>query len=84
MQLMEIDRCRTIYEKQIQIFPQNQGSWTDYAQFEAALNETERARAIYNLAIDQPQIDMPEEVWKSYIEFEIDQGENAKVRRLYV
>lgn len=26
---------------------------------------------------------MPEEVWKSYIEFEIENGENAKVRQLY-
>ena len=73
-----------------------------YAEFEGALGELSRARAIFSLAIglnttptaegnsiqidtttnanqppnSAPQIalDMPEKVWKSYIDFEVEGG----------
>ena len=35
------------------------------------------ARAIYDLAISQGSLDMPEQLWKSYIDFEIEQREFA-------
>jgi crooked neck len=50
---------------------------------ESILQDLERARAIYELAIEQPLLDMPEIVWKSYIDFEIEQQDFAKVRGLY-
>ena len=31
----------------------------------------------------QPSLDMPETLWKSYIDFEINQGENERTRALY-
>jgi len=36
----------------------------NYAEFEISLAETERARAIFELAISQPALDMPELLWK--------------------
>lgn len=53
------------------MFPKSQDAWTKYAEFEGALNEVERARTLFDLAINQEEIDMPEIVWKKYIDFEI-------------
>lgn len=54
-----------------------------YAELEAILGDVERARAIYELAINQPRLDMPEVLWKSYIDFEIEQEEFDRTRQLY-
>ena len=35
-------------------------TWIKYAELEAILGDIDRSRAIYNLAVEQPQIDMPE------------------------
>lgn len=73
LQLGEVDRCRTIYEKQVDTFPSNSEAWIQYAEFETALDELERARSIYELAVgSHVNIDMPETVWKAYIDFEVD------------
>lgn len=45
--------------------------------------DIERARAIYELAISQPRLDMPEILWKSYIDFEVEQEETDRARELY-
>ncbi|KAI9928771.1 NineTeen Complex (NTC) component [Aspergillus wentii] len=82
-QLFEFLRCRTLYEKQIEWNPSNSQSWIQYAELERGLDDTERARAIYELGIDQPSLDMPELVWKSYIDFEEYEGEYERVRALY-
>ncbi len=50
---------------------------------EALLDETERARAIYELAVSQPLLDMPEILWKAYIDYEIEQREWDRARSLY-
>lgn len=54
-----------------------------YAELETALGDVERARAIYELAVGQPVLDMPEVVWKAYIDFEVEQEQVANVRKLY-
>ena len=97
MQLGEIDRCRKIFEKQVELFQQNSDAWIMYAEFEGALGELDRARAIFSLAIGLNQeasslelraqdsssvqpaattiaLDMPEKVWKAYIDFEVENG----------
>jgi crooked neck len=51
LQLGEIDRCRRIYERQIQVFAFGTESWTKYALFESGLGERARARQIFELAI---------------------------------
>lgn len=44
-----------------------------FAELEVMLAEVGRARGLYELAISQPVLDMPEAVWKAYIDFEISQ-----------
>lgn len=54
-----------------------------YCELEVILGDIERARAIYELAINQARLDMPEVLWKSFIDFEIEQEEYDNVRSLY-
>jgi len=38
-----------------------------FAELEKGLGEEERARAIFEMAVNQPLLDMPELLWKAYI-----------------
>ena len=58
-------------------------TWMKYAELENLLGDDARARAIFQIAVQQPMLDMPEVLWKAYIDFEIEQGENERVRILY-
>lgn len=83
LQLREFDRCRKLYEKFLEFGPENCTSWIKFAELETILGDVERARAIYELAISQPHLDMPELLWKSYIDFEMEQEEPERTRNLY-
>ncbi|KAK3002087.1 hypothetical protein RJ639_020546 [Escallonia herrerae] len=83
LQLANIDRCRKLYEKYLEWSPENCYAWSKFAELERSLSETERARAIFELAIAQPALDMPELLWKAYIDFEISEGEFERTRQLY-
>ncbi|XP_076054199.1 pre-mRNA splicing factor crn [Oratosquilla oratoria] len=83
IKLREFDRCRKLYEKWIEFDPESCKTWIQFATLEAMLNDVERARGIYELAIAQPRLDMPEYMWKSYIDFEVEQEEWDNVRLLY-
>lgn len=83
IQLREFDRCRILYQKFLEFGPENCVTWMKFAELETLLADFERARAIYELAIDQSRLDMPELLWKSYIDFEIAQDEYENARRLY-
>ncbi|XP_077138912.1 crooked neck-like protein 1 [Ranitomeya variabilis] len=83
LQLREFDRCRKLYEKFLEFAPENCTTWIKFAELETILGDIERARAVYELAIGQPRLDMPEVLWKSYIDFEIEQEEFGKTRNLY-
>lgn len=50
---------------------------------EKSLNEIDRYRALFELAISHPTMSMPEKVWKSYIDNEIELEEYENVRRLF-
>lgn len=54
-----------------------------FAELETLLGDVDRARAIYELAVNQPRLDMPEILWKAYIDFEIAQEEPRNARLLY-
>ncbi|KAH9799186.1 Crooked neck protein [Citrus sinensis] len=75
--LGNIDPCRKLYEKYLEWSPENCYAWSKYTELEKSLDETERARAIFELAIAQPILDLPEFLWK------ISQGEYARTRALY-
>ncbi|XP_062711437.1 protein crooked neck [Aedes albopictus] len=83
IQLREFDRCRILYEKFLEFGPENCITWMKFAELESLLGDMDRARAIYELAIQQPRLDMPELLWKSYIDFEVQQGEFELARQLY-
>ena len=50
---------------------------------ETILGDPERARAVFELAITQQALDMPEVLWKTYIDFEVELGEIDNARNLY-
>ncbi|EMD36199.1 hypothetical protein CERSUDRAFT_65926 [Gelatoporia subvermispora B] len=58
--------------------PRNSAAWLRYAELESQLEDIARARAIFDLGISQPQLSTPEVLWKAYIDFEIEEGEQAK------
>lgn len=83
IQLREFDRCRILYQKFLEFGPENCITWMKFAELETLLGDMERARSIYELAINQPRLDMPELLWKAYIDFEVAKDEFERARRLY-
>ncbi|ELR02907.1 NineTeen Complex (NTC) component [Pseudogymnoascus destructans] len=83
LKLFEFARCRTLYQKALMFNPANSSAWIRFAELERGLDDLERARAVYELAINQQMLDMPELVWKSYIDFEEEEGEYERTRSLY-
>jgi crooked neck len=83
LKLFEFVRCRTLYEKHIEWNPANCQAWIKFAELERGLDDLDRTRAIFELAIDQPILDMPELLWKAYIDFEEEEGEYERTRALY-
>ncbi|EJT81337.1 pre-mRNA-splicing factor CLF1 [Gaeumannomyces tritici R3-111a-1] len=81
--LYEFGRCRILYEKHIAFNPANCSTWVKWSELERGLDDLDRARAILDMGIAQPVLDMPEIVWKSYIDFEEEEGEYDKTRTLY-
>ncbi|CAG8384746.1 unnamed protein product [Penicillium salamii] len=82
-QLLEFTRCRTLFEKQLEWNPASAQAWLRFAQLERDLGDFDRTRAIYELGIEQPVIDMPELLWKAYIQFEEEEYNYTAVRTLY-
>ncbi|KAF8513591.1 protein prenylyltransferase [Hysterangium stoloniferum] len=84
VELREFDRVRTLYEKYLEYDATNAPAWIKFAELETTLQDLPRTRAIYELALSQPQgLSMPELLWKSYIDFEVDEGERERARALY-
>jgi len=81
--LGNFDRARKLYQKYLEWTPANCNAWTRFAQLEKDLGETDRCRAIFEMAISQSLLDMPELLWKAYIDFEIEEAEYDRVRDLY-
>jgi len=78
------NRCRILYEKWLSFDSSNTQAWKGFAELERGLADTPRARAIYDIAVgDDLQLDMPEIVWKDYIDFETEEEEFDKARALY-
>ncbi|KAJ1664194.1 NineTeen Complex (NTC) component [Coemansia sp. RSA 1813] len=83
LELREFDRVRTLYSKYLEFNATNCATWVEFARLEVALGEDERCQALFDLAVDQPTLDMPEVLWKAYIDFVFDQGDYPKTRELY-
>ncbi|KAM3716772.1 Crooked neck-like protein [Dirofilaria immitis] len=83
LQLREFDRCRILYGKFLEYSPENSNTWIKFAEMETLLGDIDRARAIFALAVQQPTLDMPEVLWKAFIDFEVSQEEYGRARQLY-
>ncbi|GAA5849701.1 hypothetical protein JCM8547_000538 [Rhodosporidiobolus lusitaniae] len=83
LDLREFDRCRVLYQKWLEYDSSNAAAWIQFTELEANLGDEERVRAIYDLAINQTAMDMPELIWKSWIDFEYDEEEYDRARELY-
>ncbi|KAF6844137.1 cell cycle control protein [Colletotrichum musicola] len=83
LKLFEFLRCRTLYLKHIEWNPSNCQAWIKFAELERGLDDLDRTRAIFELAVNQPTLDMPELLWKAYIDFEEEEGEYERTRELY-
>mmetsp|Transcript_14698 Transcript_14698/g.44076 ORF Transcript_14698/g.44076 Transcript_14698/m.44076 type:complete len:660 (+) Transcript_14698:148-2127(+) len=84
MRLGNIDRCRKIYEKFLEAHPQNPKAWSVYVDLEDSVGEVDRARALCKLAIGQERIDMPELVWKRYIDLEVNNDNTEEARKVWL
>lgn len=83
LKLFEFVRCRTLYEKHIEWNATNAQTWIKFAELERGLDDLDRTRAIFELATSQQSLDMPELLWKAYIDFEEQEGEFERARELY-
>ncbi|KAK0533248.1 NineTeen Complex (NTC) component [Tilletia horrida] len=83
LSLKEFDRARKIYEKQIEWDATSARTWVRFAELERNLFDNERARAVFELGIRQSELDMPELVWKSYIDAEFEDRDWEAVNKLY-
>lgn len=83
LKLFEFARCRALYEKYVSANPANTAAWIKFAELERGLEDLDRARALFELAVAQPVLDMPELLWKAYIDFEEEESEYERTRALY-
>lgn len=84
LQLGEVDRCRILYEKYLSFMPDNCAAWIQFAETERDLREVKRARQVFELAVAQPVLDTPAELWKAYIDFEMREEEYERAKELYL
>ena len=83
LQLREFDRVRSLYQKYLEWNPEDCVGWIKFSELENSLGDTERARGILEIAVNQPSLDMPEYLWKAYVDFEVREGEWEKGKALY-
>ncbi|KAF1743498.1 hypothetical protein MXB_2351 [Myxobolus squamalis] len=79
----EFKRARILYEKFIEFCPTACVPWIKYAEMETLIGNVDRSRALYELAVSQENLNMPEFLWKSYIDFAISLGDYELVRDIY-
>ncbi|KAI8807003.1 hypothetical protein BJ742DRAFT_814103 [Cladochytrium replicatum] len=83
MDLHEYDRVRALYQKYLEWNPTHCAGWIKYAGLEEAVDDVDRSRGIFEIAVGQPELDMPEVLWKGYIDFEVRNQEWERARALY-
>lgn len=81
--LTELDRARKLYRVWIERNPMVSDPYIEFAWMEVELGEVERAREIFEIALSMPEMDVPESIWKAYIDMEIRCDEQNKAKKLY-
>ncbi|KAI9339058.1 hypothetical protein BDR26DRAFT_862556, partial [Obelidium mucronatum] len=77
LRLQEVDRVRTLYEKYLSWNAGNSAAWR------RSVGDMDRCRGIFEIAIGQEELEMPEILWKAYIDVEVEEEEYEKARALY-
>jgi len=80
LRLGNVQRCRTLLAKQVELFPCSAVAWCKFVEFEVSMGELARARQLLELGTRQEDMDAPEAVWKASIDLEIDVGEWPRAR----
>lgn len=80
LRLGNVQRCRTLLSKQIELFPNSAVAWCKFAEFEMGMGELQRARSVLQLGTQQDDMDSLEAVWKASIDLEIETGEWGRAR----
>lgn len=83
LRLGNVDRCRKIYERFIELHPYLPKAWISYVDLEDKVGELERARQLCELAISQEHMDMPELLWKRYIDLNVANQDFPAAREIY-
>ena len=82
-ELREFDRVRVLYQKYLEWSSVNCAAWIKYAELERMLGDMDRCRGIFEIAVNQTQLDMPEVLWKAWLDVEVAEEEWQKARTLY-
>ncbi|KAL8425002.1 hypothetical protein Efla_004479 [Eimeria flavescens] len=64
-------------------FTRMPSAWIHMIELEVLAEETERARALCEMAVGMEQMEMPELIWKTYIDMEVNWGAFDRARALY-
>eukprot|EP00397_Hematodinium_sp_SG-2012_P027298 GEMP01028675.1.p1 GENE.GEMP01028675.1~~GEMP01028675.1.p1 ORF type:complete len:614 (+),score=108.63 GEMP01028675.1:206-1843(+) len=83
LRLGNVGRCRQIYEQFVIHHPYLPKAWISYVDLEDKVGELDRARHLCELAINQDQLDMPELLWKRYIDLNVANEDFPAARSLY-
>lgn len=83
LRLGNIDRCRKIYAKFLETHATVAKAWNAFVDLEVSVGEIERARRLCEIAIDLEELEMPELVWKRYIDLEIEEENWDEARALF-
>ncbi len=83
LNLTEVDRARILYRKWIERNTTVSDPYIEYASMEEALGEVERAREILEIGVSMSEMDVPETIWKAYIDMEIRGNDEQKAVDLY-
>ncbi|KAI5675372.1 hypothetical protein M9H77_06322 [Catharanthus roseus] len=82
--LGHVIRCQTLFMRYVQWSKDDDFcSWIEYTNFEKSQLNPNRARFIYDIAISQPALYKCRQLWDSYIDFEVSEGEFDKARELF-
>eukprot|EP01064_Diplonema_japonicum_P039324 TRINITY_DN9825_c0_g1_i1.p1 TRINITY_DN9825_c0_g1~~TRINITY_DN9825_c0_g1_i1.p1 ORF type:complete len:641 (+),score=134.04 TRINITY_DN9825_c0_g1_i1:188-2110(+) len=81
--LGNIERVRGLYTSWLKAVPSDGRVWARFAEFELTLNETKRARELFELGVSQEVLDQPELLWKKYINTEIKLKNYTRASELY-
>lgn len=81
--LGEKANVRKLFDQYIKMIPSDVRGWVKYAQFEFKENNIDKARNLFEEAIESHQVESIDLLWAYYIQFETETGNADNIRKLY-